>query len=92
MKDLIVTIEGSSRGPIKASLYSYENEDYEILVLNDKEAVSGLLRDLNGAWSVEVTTQNQPLGTYTLLTGSSESLVLVRGNYESILKRLCGKS
>jgi hypothetical protein len=86
MEQIIVTIEGCGIGPLKAGRDINAQGGYETLTfesknfadLNGKSIAEFVFRNLNGANLLEVRTQNQLLGFYTLLHSSHDRLVLER--------------
>ncbi|WP_312775542.1 hypothetical protein [Atlantibacter hermannii] len=86
MEDLIVTIEGSSKGPLKAKRTLNEEDGDEFLIFENsnnyvsegKSIADAIFLDLNGATQVEISTHDKSLGLYSLHNASSDRLVLIK--------------
>ncbi|KAF6597555.1 hypothetical protein G9G39_00275 [Cronobacter sp. EKM101R] len=88
MERLIVTIEGSTAGPLEA-IRTFEGEaPSEFLAIEGKDVLQLVFRDLDGAVTVEVCSRNESIGIYTLVTGSDNKIVLAKGDAESVQRQL----
>ncbi|WP_105582562.1 hypothetical protein [Cronobacter turicensis] len=91
MENVIVTIVGSETPPLEAKRAFNEAEGMEYLEIEGDDILQRVFRHLDGAISVEVHAQDQSLGLFTLLSGSTNKIVLAKGDPESIQRQLSPK-
>lgn len=86
MEDLIVTIKGCSKGPLRAKRTVYEADGTELLTFESsnnalsegKNIAEDIFRDFNDVTTVEVNTHDKPLGLYSLHNVNNDRMVLIK--------------
>lgn len=85
-EDIIVTIIGSNFPTVPASRFYDAEDDIDYVEIKGGAISETIFRNISQGTSVELYSQQKSLGFYTLITATTDMVLLARGDISKLLQ------
>ncbi|EMM5580168.1 hypothetical protein RJO02_003888 [Enterobacter hormaechei] len=87
MEEIIVTIIGSNFPAMSASKFYDEEDDVEYIEIKGSGISQELFKNVNQGTSLELYSQHNSMGLYTLITATEDMVLLAKGDIPKLLQK-----